>query len=184
MITNESRRWYTMPDMIVALSAALISLCTFAVSGYEAWLQRHHDRAEVWPHVELSLVNTPEESTLSIDNTGIGPAIIKSMTVTVDGKAVRNWGDALIAVLGRAPDAFDHSTVVSRALRAGDHVTLIGLRRVDLPTGSMAKFARVGIEVCYSSVFDDSWRLTDAHLGGESQWKETGKCSIVAGSEF
>ena len=184
MTTNESRRWYAMPDMIVALSAVFISLCTFAVSGYGAWLQRHHDRAEVWPHVELSLVNTPEQSTLSIDNTGIGPAIIKSLVVTVDGKPARNWPDVLTAVLGRAPDAFNQSTVVSRALRAGDHVTLIGLRRVDLPTGSIAKFARVGIEICYSSVFDDSWRLTDDHLGGESQWQETGKCSVVAGSEF
>ena len=180
----KSSRWYTKPDMIVALSAILISLCTVAVSGYEAWLQRHHDRAEVWPHVELSLVNTPEQSTLSIENTGIGPAVIESFTVTVDGKSVRNWSEALTTVLGRAPTAFENSTVVSHALRAGDHVTLIGLKRSDLPPGSMAKFTRVGVEVCYASVFGDNWTLRDRHLGGESEWLETSRCSAVAGSEF
>jgi len=180
----KSSRWYTKPDMIVALSAILISLCTVAVSGYEAWLQRHHDRAEVWPHVELSLVNTPEQSTLSIENTGIGPAVIESFTVTVDGKVVRNWSGALAAVLGSAPAVFENSTVVSHALRAGDRVTLVGVRRSDLPPGSMAKFARVGIEVCYASVFGDSWTLRDRHLGGESEWLGTSRCPTVAGSEF
>jgi hypothetical protein len=180
----ESRRWYTKPDMIVALSAVLISLCTVGVTGYEAWLQRHHDRAEVWPHVELSLVNTPEQSTLSLENTGIGPAIIKSFIVTVDGKPAHNWREALAAVLGRAPDVIENSTVVSRALRAGDRIAVVAVRRSDLPPGSMAKFARLAIRVCYASVFDDYWTLSDLHLGGDSEWIETKSCPVVAGSEF
>jgi two-component system, cell cycle sensor histidine kinase and response regulator CckA len=88
---NADRPWYREPETFIAVAALVVSVSAVAVGLYEARLQRTHDRAEVWPHVEISTFVTPTGASLSVDNTGLGPAIIKSVVVTVDGKARSNW---------------------------------------------------------------------------------------------
>ena len=43
-----------------------------ALGVYGAALQRKHDRAGVWPHLELATFTRPEGAVLYLDNTGIG----------------------------------------------------------------------------------------------------------------
>src|ERR1700760_2203086 len=83
-------RWWANPEMLIALAALLTSVVAVVVGGYEAYLQRHHDRAEVWPHVEIGLWESPQGAAIQISNTGIGPARIESLDVIVDGKAMRD----------------------------------------------------------------------------------------------
>ncbi|HEY4305500.1 MAG TPA: hypothetical protein VGM82_13570 [Gemmatimonadaceae bacterium] len=82
----------------IALAAFIVSL-TAVVGGvyvyvyvyvYEAWLQRSHDRAEAWPHVEIGTWITDSPVTLRLDNSGLGPALIHSVEVSVDGRAQRS----------------------------------------------------------------------------------------------
>jgi len=57
---------------------------------YEASLQRRHDRNEVWPHAEIQISTKQAGATLMLENTGIGPAVIQSIAVSVDGREVRS----------------------------------------------------------------------------------------------
>ena len=92
------RPWYREPETFIAVAALVVSVSAVAVGLYEAQLQRAHDRAEVWPHVEISTFVTPKGASLFVENTGLGPAIIKSVVVTVDGKPRRSWDDVLRAL--------------------------------------------------------------------------------------
>ena len=183
----DDRPWWREPETFVAVAALIVSISAVAVGLYEASLQRRHDRAEVWPRLELTTYTTLNGASLSIENHGIGPALIKSVTVTVDGKRVRSWNDVLVALLGHPPAAqFSNSTIAESALRPGDKVMMVGLPNADMPPRFWTAIHRVGFSVCYSSVFDEYWTLTDTALGGgRSIWKTVRQCPPqLFGEEF
>jgi len=168
---NGDRPWYREPETFIAVAALVVSVSAVAVGLYEAQLQRAHDRAEVWPHVEISTFVTPKGASLFVENTGLGPAIIKSVVVTVDGKPRRNWDDVLRALGDSA--------------RAAMSTTTVGLDRLALPPHFWEWVARVAVTVCYSSVFNESWVVNDDHLGGTSTWRSVAACpSQASGADF
>lgn len=176
---NGARRWYREPETFIAVAALVVSLSAVGVGIYEAQLQRAHDRAEVWPHVEISTFVTPKGASLYVENTGLGPALIKSVVVTVDGTPRRNWDDVLHA-LGDSARASMNTTVADHALRGGERTTLVGLERQGVPPHFWEWIARVAITVCYSSVFNESWVVNDDHLGGGSKWRSVEACPSQA----
>jgi hypothetical protein len=181
----EGRPWYREPETFVAVAALIVSVSAVAVGIYEAALQRRHDRAEVWPHVEITTFVMPNGAALAVENTGIGPAIIKSMTVTVDGRPTRNWNDVLRALLGHDPGPFSNSTIAERALRPGDKVTVLGLPHEDLPADFWKSISRVSISICYASVFDEYWLVRDARIGGQTAWQNVTSCpGQPAGTDY
>jgi hypothetical protein len=181
---TDDRPWYREPETFIALAALIVSVSAMVVGIYEAALQRAHDRAEVWPHVELATFTNPQGAAVTLENGGLGPAVIKSVEVTVDAKRRRSWPDVLQALLGAVPNAYSNRTVVDHALRAGEQVTILALATKDLPKEFWPTVQRVGVTVCYSSVFGDNWLLT-THLGGTDVWRSVDACpSQQPGFEF
>ncbi len=172
---TDDRPWYREPETFIALAALIVSLSAMVVGIYEAALQRAHDRAEVWPHVEVGTFTTPKGAAVTLENGGLGPAIIKSVVVTVDGKPRHDWPDALHALIGAVPADYSNQTVVDHALRAGEQVTIVALAAKDLPKDFWPTVQRVGVTMCYSSVFGDSWLLI-THLGGNEVWRSVDAC--------
>jgi hypothetical protein len=82
---SETRKWYTEPESFVAIAALTVSLSALGVGVYEANLQRQHDRAEVWPHVEIELFADASGAKLQAENTGLGPAVVQSIEVILLG---------------------------------------------------------------------------------------------------
>jgi hypothetical protein len=178
------RPWYREPETFIALTALVVSVSAVAVGIYEAALQRRHDRAEVWPHLELSTFTTPNGASLSVENTGIGPALIKSVVVTVDGKRAHNWTDVLTTLLGHAPaTGVSNSTIAESALRPGDKVMMVGVPNVNMPPSFWSAVRRVGITVCYSSVFEEHWIMRDSGIGGRTRWEPASGCPAQADGE-
>ena len=181
----DNRPWYREPESFIAIAALIVSLSAVTVGVYEAWLQRAHDRAEVWPHVEISTFITPRGASLYLENTGLGPAIIRSVVVSVDGKPQHDWNEVLRTLEGREPAPFNNTTVTDHAIRAGDKAELIGLAQKDIPPGFWKWIARVTMKVCYQSAFEDHWMLSDDHLGGTSKWDAVSDCPPRAvGTDF
>ena len=182
---STDRPWYREPETFIALAALVVSVSAVAIGLYEASLQRAHDRAEVWPRVEISTYVTQTGGELWLQNTGIGPALIKSVVVAVDGKRQRSWDEVLRTLYGREPPVHSSSSTVEHALRAGDRTTMVGLAKADMPPGFWPWIARVSVRVCYSSVFNEYWTVGDDHLGGTSKWREVSSCPPqAAGTDF
>ena len=180
---SDERPWYREPESFIALAAVVVSISAVAVGLYEASLQRAHDRAEVWPHVEVGTFTTSTEATVYIENTGVGPAVISSIVFTVDGKRRKNWDDLVTAWLEKgAPDHFGRSTLLDHSLRAGVKVVVLVLPLNFIPSGfwtpgAASYIGRLGVSVCYRSVFDQHWVMADQRLGGgKMTWTDVDRC--------
>jgi hypothetical protein len=172
---SDDRPWYREPETFISFAALIVSLSAMVVGLYEASLQRAHDRAEVWPHVELATLTNPQGATVILENGGLGPAIIKTVAVTVDGRHRRSWPDALQALLGALPADYNNRTVVDHALRSGEQVTVVALGTKDLPKQFWPTVQRVRVTVCYASIFGDYWELS-ARLGASNYWRSVDGC--------
>lgn len=171
----DDRPWYREPETFIAVAALVVSISAVVVGLYEAHLQRQHDRAEVWPRVEIYTFKTTQGASVYLDNGGIGPAVVQSIEVFVDGRLQRTWLGALTTLLGHRPTAYNNSTVANRAIRAGDRVELVGITNADMPPDLWKLVPRVRVRVCYTSVFGEAWS-TEEQLGASERWSTVSGC--------
>ncbi|HEY4132760.1 MAG TPA: hypothetical protein VGM50_19255 [Gemmatimonadaceae bacterium] len=95
--------------MLIAIAAVFTSVVAVALGAYSAYLQRAHDRAEVWPRVEIGLWESPKVAVIQVLNTGIGPARIESFDVcsvlaTDKLGGARAWSDGVRCVKAPGED--------------------------------------------------------------------------------
>jgi hypothetical protein len=182
---TDTRRWYTEPETFVALAALIVSFSALGVGVYEARLQRDHDRAEVWPHLEVEVLVGTDGAKVQAENTGLGPAVVQSIDVSVDGRSQPDWPAVLkMLVPDSAARRYDDNTVFQHSLRPGDRVNLLGLPVASLPTRFWEQIGRVVVSICYRSVFDERWLVVDT-LGHADQWTDAKECpSQGAKSDF
>lgn len=180
----DTHKWYTEPESFVAIAALIVSLSALGVGVYEASLQRQHDRAEVWPHVEVGLFVENTGANLQVENTGLGPAVVESIEVSIDGKPQHNWRGILHAVVGDSLRPYSNNTVYEHGIRPGDRVNLLGLPRESLPTPFWEQMKRIVVTICYRSVFGERWIVRDT-LGVANHWDDVSDCPAqVATADF
>jgi hypothetical protein len=167
--------------------ATLVGVCALFVSGYTAYVQRQQVRAQVWPILEYDTSNEPHLR-LTIANKGVGPAIIRHVLVTVDGKPAATWREALELLLGPGHHSLALSTIHNRVLSAGEAVDILTPRDAAgamLPAGGPfdAGRQRFGIEVCYCSTLGDCWTLVN-RPNAPSAINETARCPAQSERSF
>ncbi len=148
----------------LGILAIAISLIALAVSLYEATLLNGQRRAEVWPYVEISTRYSGDGFRIEMNNRGVGPAIIRTMAVQVDGEPVEDFREAILSVLG-PDDAFGYERFRTEALGPGvlEASGSRALFSVDWDEASRRLEAawqdRLNIEACYCSVYGDCWTM-------------------------
>ena len=85
-------------DRIVSVCAIVAAIAAVAVAAYEARINREYQRLSVWPRLEqYNSYVTCEAYTRTVANFGIGPALVRGVEMTVDGKTCRTWNEVLQA---------------------------------------------------------------------------------------
>ena len=83
----------------IAATSAFIAFLALCATLYASWLQRTNSRLSAKPLMEIDL--NPEPSTLILRNSGLGPALVDSISAVFDGKTydllVENQLEAFIA---------------------------------------------------------------------------------------
>jgi hypothetical protein len=83
-------------DRIIALSAMLISTCALVVSVLQTRIMQAQQEKSVWPNLSCTVVygwaqkDSIGDFSLIVKNNGIGPALVKDIVFTIDGKEYRN----------------------------------------------------------------------------------------------
>jgi hypothetical protein len=146
------------PDRLTALASGFAALLALAVSTYNVILQRQQIRAQVWPHLRWSY-SQGERFTVQVSNEGVGPAIIKTVQLSVDKQPLPDWSGALDK-LGLSIEERGFSTIATAVIPAGSQVTMMTVPNDKLSDKLAAAFGkRLILDVCYCSVLDDCWDL-------------------------
>jgi hypothetical protein len=174
---DRRHRW----DALGVVVASLVGLLALMVSGYTAWIQRQQVRAEVWPHVWMAYQD--REHQLTVYNKGVGPAIVRSVRLTVDGKPQPDW-DHAFAALGLPASGLGHSTLAGTVLSPGDAVAVM-----ILPDGtSFGRFRNAMskhglLDICYCSTLGDCWTFEDRHPPTKPRVEPMGQCPRLPATE-
>lgn len=80
---------------VVAACAVMIAVASFAVSVYEVRATRQHNRHSVRPILQLQRrMSKGQKAGIRLINAGLGPAVVVSTSLTVDGAVIGMWDKA------------------------------------------------------------------------------------------
>ncbi|MFT3792665.1 MAG: hypothetical protein QM741_16715 [Rudaea sp.] len=151
-------------DGVAAIIAAGVGLLALFVSAYTAYIQHQQVRAQVWPY--LIVGNDDLNQSLTVDNKGPGPAIVRSVQLRIDGKPQRDWNDAL-AALGLSTHYFVQTTINQDVLSPGEHLQMLRIPDQEFwqrfHDGAMNRMA---IDVCFCSTLNECWESSNSNIIG------------------
>jgi hypothetical protein len=146
--------------MVTAVVSFFVGALALATSTYNVYLQRQQVRAQVWPRLAIAADLNNGSFTVALANRGVGPAEIRRLRVTVDGKAASDWFDVERRLLGR--DDFDMMNVLIGAIEGqvvspGQELTTLGVHNVGDARALFFALDRLGMELCYCSTLGECW---------------------------
>jgi hypothetical protein len=177
---------------VLSGSAGIMALSALAVSVYQAYTSRQQQKVSAWPYV--SIVNTGAGGYGRIvQNVGLGPALVRSFVVEVDGRPYHAWRDVARAALGADSVALaaalaEADTGVYTATLGRGVVILPGamIEVVHAPPGPLATLLRRALNdrqtrmrVCYCSLYGDCWTA-----GAATEPVPTDRCPDDPAREF
>jgi hypothetical protein len=161
---------------IMAFAALFVSLAALLVSIYEANIMKEQQlimqsqqKASVLPYLAQNQIssfgNEKCSFTYKLSNQGLGPAVIKSTQLTLNGILIEDYLQLSKAIKKEFPEDVDPNIsfmdLKSRFLPAGEELDLIEIQ-FDAFKGQYDLLSQLvfNYEFCYCSVFDDCWLLT------------------------
>lgn len=172
-------------DLVVALSALLISGVAAGASAYQTYVIRQQYSATVWPYLNfITSTSTNKSLSLSVNNAGIGPALVRTALITRDGKPIvlstnPETSPALLVAIAperaaanaderKAREHGSESLTVSSIVRgdvipAGQTLQLLRIEGTFLMRHVFADYRHIDLQICYCSLLGNCWtkRLWD-----------------------
>jgi hypothetical protein len=164
-------------DIAITVCILLVSVSSLVIAlVHSRTLERMADantrlvEANSWPFLGYGTGNAggPDGTAVEmrITNDGVGPAKIESADLKWDGVPMHNAVEFLRACCGyrdERPTGLWIDLITGRVLRAGETITFITLPKTakDLDVwkrlNTVRLSRRLGVDVCYCSVFDECW---------------------------
>jgi hypothetical protein len=147
-------------DRILAICAIISAFAAVAIAVYETRITRTHQKASVWP--SLLQYNTAMDGiyTREVENRGLGPALVRTFQVSVDGAPVASWNQAIEALTGEIPGNFiygglgeGHILLPGRPYR----LLILDWELLGQHVHREVNRGRLTTEICYCSLYDDCW---------------------------
>jgi hypothetical protein len=182
-------------DRIVSLSAMAVGVGSLFVIVYQTHLMRQAQSASALPYLMLGVQANAEGTYLTLRNAGLGPGLIEHVRIRHQGRTFEE--DPYDFFLRMRPDHnFPALSVdriaVGRLIPAGERLMALGVdggerermladllnlfELVEVPRAWLVNnniplnaTKRAVIEITYSSVYGDRWRITSDRLVPERQ---------------
>ncbi len=181
-------------DAVAAIIASLVGFLALLIAGYTAYVERYtaniqlkQVQAQVWPYMIVG--NNDLAQSLVVDNKGMGPAIVRSVQVRIDGKPQPDWNQVL-ATLGMPPHHFIQTTVNQYVLSPGEQLQIIRFPDKDLwQHFHDAASNRMSVDICYCSTLDECWVSSNGNVIGPASMalqlrvKQVGQCPRLSPSD-
>jgi hypothetical protein len=176
-------------DRAVGLSAMFVGVCSLFITLYQTHLTRQAQSASVLPYLAIAVTSNDEGTYVTLRNDGVGPARIEDIRIHYRGKdQLADPYDFFLAVQSDAkPDLLSVDKVTpGRFIPAGATVQMLGtsvapargpvlgqmlrlFALAEVPKSWLASTGALGtdkavIDVTYTSVYGDRWRLRSDQL--------------------
>ena len=183
-------------DLVIALCALLISSVAAAASFWQARLLVAQTQilqeqlgAQVWPYVSDTEGIQGNTVKILLKNDGLGPAIVRSFSISVDRVQESSYIGVLHALLGehlikRSPpgDRMEisiDSGSPGMVMRPGENGLGFTIKSKHFATPLLTASRRMGFKVCYCAIIPGKcWLLTSGEASGTP--KEQSSCPIIA----
>nr|WP_299387551.1 hypothetical protein [Allomuricauda sp.] len=171
-------------ERILSLSAMLISFITLIIFIYQTNLMSRQNYLSILPYLSLSTSNNAADDrySLSIDNFGVGPAIIESVVIKHKGETfnMADFDNEVLTFLKTRVPALDSIKGISYATldkgmaipaNASYNILEVKSTREDylLLRDSLNQLLEEGMffEIIYRSIQDERWMITNDTEGPE-----------------
>jgi hypothetical protein len=147
-------------DLMIALFALLISTLTASAAIYQGRVISNQLSVTVWPYLSYKTTASNTGIQLDVENVGVGPAIVRSATLFIDGKPQPSLTSALRQlgyVSKHGSSAGLSSLGAGEVIRAGEAVTLARVQSAAFAARAAELQTRVRLETCYCSLLDQCW---------------------------
>jgi hypothetical protein len=152
--------------VLVAGLALLISATAAAAGWWQTHVIAQQLSAQVWPYVTVGTTYNGEHMRVNVRNDGLGPAIIESFVVLVDGKPQRSVLAVLRTLVGRSKRTSIHDSISVSAVAPGEvirsngEVTLFEIAsKAIVPNLGVQMARRLTLHTCYCSIVGNCWTL-------------------------
>lgn len=177
-------------DFVIAFCALLISTVAAVATVYQTHVIARQFTATVWPYLSFDATFSPYEIDLDLRNDGLGPAIVRSVQITWNGKPQSSLETLFAPIVAPEPRAVSR---LRPALHARDNVSLT----TSTPTVGMVipanaqhvvirmvgavlvqrfrpDIRRFGLALCYCSLTGSCW--TESFQQRDAEPKNVSSC--------
>jgi hypothetical protein len=163
-------------DELIAFCALAVSLGSLLIAYVETRATRQLVQASSLPHLSLASTfnGTPgghwQSVARSLENDGVGPADVRWVEITLDGKPYPSFEDLLRQCCGVTRPQRT-ATLTNRMIRPGSSVDYVSVAAADGQQTAIDVYAgllrsnRIATRICYCSVFDDCWEVRSVGNG-------------------
>lgn len=163
-------------DLVIAGCAILISCISLYIAVKQSRTMDRTLAATSWPLLQYESGNTDDQNKpvilMSINNAGVGPALVKRFRLVYNGKSYAQQYDFLADCCGYSVTSVDPTKVVAgvpltsivegSVIRGGDAANYLTMPLASTNLAAWKKLDRarfkVTFDACYCSVLGDCWR--------------------------
>ncbi len=139
-------------NKLVSVVAVFIALLALLVSLYEGYEIRKHNRLSLKPYLDLQIhFENNEALEISIENAGLGPAIIQNFEIHADGQKARNWNHAM-EIIDVSRFSYLNNLQAGEIIPPGESITLI---KVD----TLLKNYGITFVLNYTSMYEENYAM-------------------------
>lgn len=164
-------------ESLIAVCALLVATIAAAAAAYQTYVINEQFSATVWPYLSFDTTSDTANGSFSLGvrNVGLGPAIVRSTTVSLDGKPVgagTTGNPVYTALEGAIRDSkiaerrrHEHGQIhmstssisAGDVIPAGSSIMLLRAQGPDLFSRVTALRPHFDLSVCYCSVLGRCW---------------------------
>lgn len=172
-------------QVITGISSSIIALCALGFTIWQGIQARRHNRLSYRPHLTTWTHRNAEKGFSAVDlmNNGLGPALIESFLIKVDGKVISGEGaepiEKALKILFPGQNYKSQQAFVSKgySMSAKERVAIVAVQFTTqpFPTPEFVEHAinRADMEIAYKSLYKESFCLSTSDEKSNKQMQPT-----------
>ena len=159
---KESRSKSVLDDSRLSIIAVVLSVAALFTSIIEVNFVRQELRSEAWPFIAIYAGYNSEGFSISMENKGVGPARVRTLSLTLNGEEITDLDQAIIDTVGEenafSYDLYRANNPAPGVMSSGEVTNLFGVPWEPRTRLLSEKWSEgLDIKSCYCSIYDDCW---------------------------